>query len=1549
MSAIPLSQPVQAYVSAFASRRRKLSLLKAVGFALALTFMWMLIACLVDRFAHLGTGVRVVVLLTNLAAVGVILYRPVLQAWQARFDAMESATQLEKYDTRFAERLQTVTSQAAAPAHLRGSPDFLAALGREVDQLAVGQRADVLLPTRLINPPWIAAIVATAIILLLMPFSYLSMPTLIARYFAPLADIMPVTTTRLTVEPGTVDLVEGQSLAVRVQSVRLGDALVTLHTTLSTSQAGETWSTVAMTPGETQSHTFNVANVDRDMKYFVTGGDATSRVFDVRVRRAPAVSEFRIRYTYPAYTSRDPLTVSNVDGLIEAPVGSEAMINIVATEPLTEATVEIDGKTMLSQPTLEPTVRQVKLSVDRDCEYRVHLTSDRNVPGGGPGTMFIRAVPDRAPLIRLLQPSDDLRLSPRDILPIQYQAMDDYGIDSLHAHVQINSAPARAVGIKLRGDSRRQEAGFNLDFAAFDLKVGDVVTLNVSATDKTGQSAVSESRSILISPRSIDLNTHLRLAELRNALQLAQGLADELQAAMQSLDQARATGMQVERAYMMHFNALSQHLAGASDQATLLRLALGRAVMRSDSPDLSTTLANFVDSAQIGVGVAEDVSQVVGQRTPQMDAPRARLAQAQQLAVQLQQSLKIVAEGEHARALLADRANLRETEVALAAVTDTPTADRLRQTLQRAKEDVAAGARLLSLNPDDGNLDAQLNGRAEQSKNFTKQQKTLDLAAAVPVWLTQLQTPLPGHLSFDQRFAAAAQVEAIRPDPELRRAADLQLAARAAARLQTVVTSDEHATTQPIITEPAQQFAAAITALQVDHEIARHPENIIPPDQLQQIRSASADARVKLARWAGDKPVDVAGNPAGTSDESNRSQEELAVEASAAAADKDYEKAKALDEKSRKKQEEAAAKLASPEQMKPDPSDASAAAKVAAGEKQPTTPEEQAALEKAKLDAAKKIELAMSEKPADATPADSEKSPDAQKASADGQKPASGDKADGAKPAESQAALARAAEAKRLADERAKLRDKTDQATERAKELDRIQSEQQKLLAETEKAKADKQAPAPETASKQDDLAKAIGKVEKDIDDDLWDDLMDEDDADSREDAANAIMAAQEQLAGMPEQMAKATEAAKQAREADQRSQQATNAAKQAENVIKEKENPVAQQTAQKKQADEQVSKAMDQLNDASAKQSAANDAAAKADAKAQATQEAAKRAEAERAAAQEKVNASQPDQKAAADQANVAAQQAKAHADQANTQATQEKAQADQTAAQAKQQTDAADQRAKAAEAQAKAIRDQLEQSQKVLDQATASGDVAKRTADEATKQLDDSKKRLDEMKKPVLPVAAEMLAGALSKFSPETKGATTAIDQKLLPVLKQLEQALTVNNNPGQIDQLTAQARQAVDVVQDELRKGQDELVERDPLVAAKAFAQAAAQALRKEPPDMDAATRYQQSTSSALQRAWEGQIQQAAQARLAQLPNFGSLFAIPIAVDGQARGTGAGVTSAGPPEAPTLREWGRLRAREGDNLNASMRESDAPEYQESLKAYFEALGKSNVTPAK
>jgi hypothetical protein len=255
---------------------------------------------------------------------------------------------------------------------------------------------------------------------------------------------------------------------------------------------------------------------------------------------------------------------------------------------------------------------------------------------------------------------------------------------------------------------------------------------------------------------------------------------------------------------------------------------------------------------------------------------------------------------------------------------------------------------------------------------------------------------------------------------------------------------------------------------------------------------------------------------------------------------------------------------------------------------------------------------------------------------------------------------------------------------------------------------------------------------------------------------------------------------------------------------------------------------------------------------------------------------------------------------------------------------------------------------------QASARADAAKKDADAApadrkaaldmaARQADqdkaDAEERLRAFSLPVAPASAESLATALAPFEPESTAAREVVTRQLVPALQALEQG----GKSGDVaagERAAADARSAIVSAQAELARAQQLFTERDPLVAAKWFARAAADSLSRNPPDLTAAQRRQLDASLALSRAWDRTIHQAAAQRLALVPSMQSLFGVPLTPP---RGSAGGTDTAPAPatDLASVREWGRLRPREMEDLNAPVRESEPPGYEKALQLYFQRLG--------
>ncbi len=737
---------------------------------------------------------------------------------------VRTAPELVAHSPQFAQRLMTVTSRVLGPAEHRGSDDMLYHLIRDVDQQAAGRRAARSLPLRTALRPWllVALLIAAAWGLTRVPG--LELPRLALRFAAPILDVPPVTTTRLAVAPGDASVVQGKPLELVVRARNLpsdGDGVTIIYT-----KDGQNWSQAAMLPDDDDAggdhagpaglptptsdadrsrrggtaggtvggggedgeggdrggrFTFTLGAIDRDVRYYVTAGDATTRHYRVKVLRTPSVSYFVVRYTYPAHALRPPLTVTNTDGLIEAPAGTEALVTIAATEPLQSAQLRVGGQRVLMSRVAGEgdQVRQARVRVEKDLPYELDLISAREVAGGGPPTARVRAVPDAAPLVRLLQPADSLRLNPREIVPLTYEALDDYGIDALAISVQPNSGAATVVPLPVRGDPRRQEDTYDLDLATMKLRVGDIVTVTVTARDRSQKAGDSEPLQILVSPRSVDVDTHVRVSELNAAADMAVVVEDELEQAAAAMEEAEREKSGNATLAIAAGARANRHLSSAAELAALVRQSLLRAAVRGDTPELSTAIATWVDAYQLTSSLTEAIFRQKGMSSLAAPARGGGDDQVRDLLRRLldgsrksRDELKTVSQGEQAAALLADRENLRASEQGRDDADhrsdandddddrddghkgkdggkergrskdrdepkdkrdgkDRGAAGRRRETLQRARAEIAEGVKRLGLAPKDGGLDDRLRERVGAAEGLVKSKRPVNFVEAV--------------------------------------------------------------------------------------------------------------------------------------------------------------------------------------------------------------------------------------------------------------------------------------------------------------------------------------------------------------------------------------------------------------------------------------------------------------------------------------------------------------------------------------------------------------------------------------------------------------------------------------------------------------------------------------------------------------------------------------------------------------------------------------------------------------------------------------------------
>ena len=818
----PFPPAIRHLLRAFIARRRFVLLVRGTGMSIAIGLAWILTVCFADRFFHFLTVGRCVGFIVFVILTGTTWVRYVIRAF-LKVDWIQVAEQIESRTDRFEQRLTTVVSQLLGPVDKRGSTAMLRRIQAEAESLATKNDCPRWIPWKLALMPWMLAAGVTVLFAVMWPVARLDMPRLVSRFVHPMRRIEPVTLTRLEVLPRDMEISAGQSVTIAATVANIGSAsqaaaIQARGIFLYLSTDGRTWSRATMNAdqvaGVANRFTFPLPGVDRDLSYYVQGGDARSEQYQIKVKRIPTVVEFRIRYVYPLYTGHAPVWATNSDGLIESLTGCDATVWVTSTEPLSSATLIVDDRRVEMNCPDKLTQWQAHISITENATCMLEMKSVAGVIGHGPTPMLLKALPDKEPKVGIQQPANDLRLSATDAVTLHYNATDDYGLKSLEAVVGMNGAIVAVFPVSLPFNVLRREGDFTFDLSDIQPKVGDVISLSLRAEDFKGHRKQSELRQILIAPVSVGVKAYARTAELKRAGRLVASWVESLNKARDALNAARSADPRNkgQEAWI----TANRAIAASGEAAIAFRQALLRVLIRNESSGLGTTLANWIDeTSQPVMDPGRPLSAAARNDNTVLDRLGTRLNRAREI----KDALAIVLQGEQASIV---ETELRDIRAVAAAPSSGKKITELRnKAAERAKQLINEALLDLKLNGSTpAELDGPLQQRIDRAKSIVNNPKPVNFAPAVAEWSERLRKPGTAGSAFPLRLQAASQAEALRTSGDLGLARDLQLAGRLAnqvAQATAQARDAERGRMKPDlrgkIFEPVSQFERAFNTL----------------------------------------------------------------------------------------------------------------------------------------------------------------------------------------------------------------------------------------------------------------------------------------------------------------------------------------------------------------------------------------------------------------------------------------------------------------------------------------------------------------------------------------------------------------------------------------------------------------------------------------------------------------------------------------------------------------------------------------------------------------
>ncbi len=329
----------------------------------------------------------------------------------------------------------------------------------------------------------------------------------------------------------------GQALSLDV--LASGQIPATVH--LRTWRAGQEHQEKMVAGGQGHfRHTFN--NLRDSVKFQAMAGSAASEVGEVEVIEAPAVGNFRIRYQYPEYT-RLPSKTEEGAGHIETLAGSEVRIEMAANKPIAHGQLVFDDNTQLPLIVRQDGLLQATAIITRPGGYRVEVQDDLGFANQDNLSYRIEVIPDAPPQIDLLAPEPELEIDEGQVITLEYEARDDFGLKDLALVYRAGPLGEKRLVIdRLDEAAKRYQGRYFWDVTDLFSAAGETVTYYVEVWDNDTVSGpkrgVSATHVLHIRGREEE---HRRLDEVQQqvAEKLVDLLADQLELNMRTADLAQ--------------------------------------------------------------------------------------------------------------------------------------------------------------------------------------------------------------------------------------------------------------------------------------------------------------------------------------------------------------------------------------------------------------------------------------------------------------------------------------------------------------------------------------------------------------------------------------------------------------------------------------------------------------------------------------------------------------------------------------------------------------------------------------------------------------------------------------------------------------------------------------------------------------------------------------------------------------------------------------------------------------------------------------------------
>ncbi len=302
------------------------------------------------------------------------------------------------------------------------------------------------------------------------------------------------------IKPGNIVVTKNSDVTIRIETIGEKQKAINLYTKSSKEPSFLEHNIFSDTNGVFK---FRINSIKNPIEYYAQNGDVISEFYKINVIDKPIISQLQLTITPPKYSGLKKY-IQKDNGNITELKGSKIELKLKSSKALQSGYL-IFSDSSKQNLIINREKAFVIFSVKKNLNYKIIIFDSAKTQNKNPVTYSIVSKPDEFPILSVISPESNTRLTKSEKVLVQLKISDDYGFNKLLLQHKLTASNFETpeekfttVPITFDKKQREQNVFFVWDVSGLYLTAGDVISFYFEVIDNDNISGPKSTKSSLL-------------------------------------------------------------------------------------------------------------------------------------------------------------------------------------------------------------------------------------------------------------------------------------------------------------------------------------------------------------------------------------------------------------------------------------------------------------------------------------------------------------------------------------------------------------------------------------------------------------------------------------------------------------------------------------------------------------------------------------------------------------------------------------------------------------------------------------------------------------------------------------------------------------------------------------------------------------------------------------------------------------------------------------------------------------------------------------------